>query len=141
MIVDDEPTIRQLLSHALTKAGYNVEAVDNANVALERLERQRYALILLDVQMAGMDGIELYKRMGEIAPSLQKRVVFMTGDTMTPATHNFLESVKAQCISKPFDIEQLKKDIRQILPKEKAGLVSAALQANGKVCVSGGQKS
>jgi DNA-binding NtrC family response regulator len=118
MVVDDEPTICQLLSHALTKAGYSVETIDNATVALERLERERYSLILLDVQMAGMNGIELYKRMGEIAPSLQRRVVLMTGDTVTPATHNFLKSVKACCISKPFDIEQLKKDINQKLRQE-----------------------
>ena len=64
--------------------------------------------------------------MGQIAPSLQKRVVFMTGDTMTPATHNFLESVKARCISKPFDMEQLKKDIRQILRQESVEVALAA---------------
>jgi CheY-like chemotaxis protein len=127
MVVDDEPAICQLLKHALTKDGHNVETVDGASIALARLERERYDLILLDIQMVGMDGIELYKRMGEIAVSLQRRVVFITGDTMTPTTQNFLKEAKARCISKPFDVEQLKKDIRQILLREKAGLVSAAL--------------
>ena len=115
MIVDDEPAICQLLSEVLTADGHNVETVDNAVTALERLERQRYSLILLDVQMAGMDGIELYKHMGKMALSLQRRVVFITGDTMTPATQNFLQMAKVRCISKPFDTEQLKKEINQIL--------------------------
>ncbi len=115
MIVDDEPAICQLLSEVLSADGHNVETVDNADTALERLERQRYSLILLDVQMAGMDGIELYRHMGKIASSLQRRVVFITGDTMTPATQNFLRMAKVRCISKPFDTEQLKKEINQIL--------------------------
>ncbi len=115
MVIDDEPTICQFLSQALTQEGYKVETIDNASAALERLKCERYNLILLDIRMEGMDGIELYRHMKEIAPSLQRRVVFITGDTMTPSTRNFLDKTKARCISKPFDIEQLKKEINQIL--------------------------
>ena len=115
MVVDDESAICQFLSRVLTQEGHSVETIDNASAALERLERGRYNLILLDIRMANMDGIELYRHMGKIARSLQRRVVFITGDTMAPSTRNFLDSTKARYISKPFNAEQLKKDINQIL--------------------------
>jgi CheY-like chemotaxis protein len=127
LVVDDEPAVRQLLIHALAEAGHDVEAIDNATVALDKLECERYSLILLDVQMAGINGIELYKRMEKIDHSLQRRVIFMTGDTMTPATHDLLKSVKARCISKPFDIEQLKKDVNQKLRQESVEVASPVL--------------
>jgi len=115
MVVDDELAICQFLARVLTQDGHNVETIDNASAALERLERERYNLILVDIRMEGMDGIELYRHMRKIAPSLQRRVVFITGDTMTSGTRNFLDRIKAHCIPKPFDTEQLKRDINQIL--------------------------
>ena len=89
--------------------------MDNASAALERLNCERYNLILLDIKMAGMNGIELYRHMKKIAPSLQRRVVFITGDTMAPATRNFLDTSKARYISKPIDFAELKKEINHIL--------------------------
>ena len=115
MVVDDEPAICQFLSQVLTQEGHNVETIDNASAALERLKCERYSLILLDIRMKGMDGIELYRHMGKIAPSLQRRVLFTTGDTMTSDTQSFLDKTKVRYISKPFDIEQLKNKINQIL--------------------------
>ncbi len=115
MVVDDEPAICQFLSQVLTQEGHNVETIDNASAALERLKCERYNLILLDIRMKGMDGIELYRHIGEIASSLQRRVIFITGDTMTSGTRSFLDRTKARCIAKPFDAEQLKKEINQIL--------------------------
>ncbi len=115
MVVDDELDICKFLDRALTQEGHKVETIDNASAALERLKCERYNLILLDIKMVGMDGIELYRRMKEIAPSLQRRVVFITGDTMTLNTRNFLNKTKAHYIAKPFDVEQLKKEINQIL--------------------------
>ena len=115
MVVDDEPAICQFLSQVLTQEGHNVETIDNASTALERLKCERYSLILLDIRMKGMDGIELYRHMGKIAPSLQRRVIFITGDTMTPDTRSFLDRTKARYIPKPFDAEQLKEEINQIL--------------------------
>jgi signal transduction histidine kinase/CheY-like chemotaxis protein len=115
MVLDDEPGVCQFLSQALTEEGHNVETINNASVALERLKHEGYDLILLDIKMPGMDGIEFYKQVKKIASSLQRRVVFITGDIMSPNIQNFLNKTKAYYLSKPFDVEQLKKDINQIL--------------------------
>jgi len=115
MVVDDEPAICQFLSQVLSEEGHNVETINNASAALERLKCERYSLILLDIRMKGMDGIELYRHMGKIAPSLQRRVIFITGDTLTSNTRSFLDRTKARYIAKPFDAERLKKEINQRL--------------------------
>jgi len=62
-----------------------------------------------------MSGIELYKEIQEIAQSLTRRVVFITGDVMGACTKDFLSKNKASYIAKPFDIEQLKNEVKRIL--------------------------
>jgi PAS domain S-box-containing protein len=115
LVVDDEPAILQFLTRVLTEEGHQVETVDNAAEALERLGSKRYRLILLDIKLPEVSGIELYKRIQQMAKSLAKRVVFITGDIIGEDTKNFLTRTKALCITKPFDTEQLKKDINDIL--------------------------
>jgi len=115
LVVDDEPATLQLLSQILIAEGHKVQAVDNARDALERIKRERYSLILLDIKLPSMSGTELYKSMQKIAQSLARRVVFITGDVMGTDTRDFLSKTKARYITKPFDIEQFKKDINRIL--------------------------
>jgi PAS domain S-box-containing protein len=118
LVVDDEPAICQLLRDLLTRDGHNVETVGDAGVALERVKHERFSLILLDIRMKGMNGIELYQQMGKIAPALQGRVVLITGDTLAPGTRDFLEKTRAPHICKPFDIRELRKMISRVLWSE-----------------------
>jgi len=115
LVIDDEPLVRQLVSRVLSEEGHEVEAVNDAEDALKRIKSKRYSLILLDIKMPGMGGIELYKQFQEIAPSLKKRVVFVTGDVRGKRTTDFLAKTKAPYITKPFDAKQLKTEINRIL--------------------------
>jgi PAS domain S-box-containing protein len=117
LVIDDEPLIRQLASRVLSEEGHEIEAVDNAEDALERIKSKRYNRILLDIKLPGTDGINLYEQLQEIAPSLKKRVVFVTGDVMDKRTTDFLAKTKVPYIKKPFDVEQLKIEINRILAK------------------------
>lgn len=116
--MDDEPAILQFISQILIGEGHEAETVDNARDALERIKSGRYSLILLDIKLPGMSGLELYKRIQGIAQSLAKRVVFITGDVMGTSTRDFLSRTKVPCITKPFDSEQLKKNINRILARD-----------------------
>jgi PAS domain S-box-containing protein len=107
LIVDDEPVVRELLSEILTDRGHEVETVDNATDALKKLETERYSLILLDIKMPSMSGIEFYGHVKDKAKSLAKRIVFITGDAMGKETWHFLRQTKAPYLTKPFDEEQL----------------------------------
>jgi len=115
LVVDDEPTNCQLLTHLLGEEGYDVESTGDAETALEKIKAERYNLILLDIKLPGMSGIELYKNMQKTARSLARRVVFITGDAMAPDTMSFLSRTKAPHITKPFDIEKLKRTMNRIL--------------------------
>jgi PAS domain S-box-containing protein len=119
IVVDDEASICQFLNSVLTQEGHKVETISNASDALERLKHDRYDLILLDIKMPGMYGTEFYGHIEKIDPSLQKRVVFITGDTMAPDTRNFLNETKALYVSKPFKLEQLMREINGILTLNK----------------------
>jgi PAS domain S-box-containing protein len=118
LVVDDETAILDFLKRLLTKEGYRVETLNRAQAALERLQSEQYDLILLDIKMPGMSGIDLYYRIEAIDPALTQRTMFITGDVMETTTKDFLDKTKAPHIAKPINIEQLKKEINQILVSE-----------------------
>jgi len=99
----------------LTGEGHKVETVDNAAEALKKIESRKYDLILVDIKMPGMSGVELYKRIQKIDKSLARRVVFMTGDVMGADTDKFLAEAKVAHIDKPFDAEQLSREVKRAL--------------------------
>jgi DNA-binding response OmpR family regulator len=82
------------------------------------VKAKRYRLILLDIKMPGMSGVELYKQFQKIAPSITKRVVFITGDVMGKRTISFLNKTKSPYMMKPFDARELRSVINRILAKK-----------------------
>jgi PAS domain S-box-containing protein len=118
LVVDDEPVIREFVSQVLGEQGHHVETANNAADALMKVKSKRYRLILLDIKMPGMSGIELYRQFQKIAPSLTKRVVFITGDVMGKRTLAFLDKTKTPYMMKPFDAKQLKAEINRILARK-----------------------
>jgi two-component SAPR family response regulator len=67
--------------------------------------------------MPGLGGINLYKQFQDIAASLKKRVVFVTGDVMDKRSTDFLNTTRAPYIVKPFEAEKLKAEINHLLAK------------------------
>ena len=115
LVVDDEPAVLAFLKGVLTREGHQVDTADNAADGLEMVKGVRYRLIMLDVKMPGTSGIDLYEELEKITPSLARRVVFITGDVIEADTRGFLERTKALYITKPFDIEQLRKETNHLL--------------------------
>jgi PAS domain S-box-containing protein len=114
LVVDDERVVREFVSKALTEEGHQVETVDNAEDALKMVKNKKYRIILLDVKMPGMSGIELYKRFQKMDPALARSVVFVTGDVMGARTLAFLAKTKSPYITKPFDGKQLNISINRV---------------------------
>jgi CheY-like chemotaxis protein len=115
LVVDDEPIVQQYLTEVLGEEGHEVEIVDNGDDAMDKLGSKDYDVILLDIKLPGISGIEIYKHLQKTAKSLARRVVFITGDVMGRETMAFLSRTAAPYITKPFDAEQMKKDIDSIL--------------------------
>lgn len=115
LVVDDEAVVRDIAKRVLSAEGHRVDATGNALEALGKIKNKKYDLILLDVKMPGMNGIDMYKRIQRTARPLASKVVFMTGDIMGVDTEKFLTRTGAKHIEKPFDAEQLTKAVTAAL--------------------------
>ncbi|MBN1209253.1 MAG: response regulator [Myxococcaceae bacterium] len=115
MIIDDEPLLTTALSRML-EPEHEVEAFTSARKALERLRAgEEYALILCDLMMPEMTGMELHKTLAHEAPGLAERMVFITGGAFTEAGRNFLDTTHRPWLEKPFEPESLRASIRTLL--------------------------
>ena len=104
LLAEDDRVMREYLTRALERSGYAVSAVDCGTAAIPLLESEPFDLLLTDIVMPEMDGIELAQRAGEIAPEL--RVMFITG--FAAVTLKAGKSMpQARVLSKPFHLRDL----------------------------------
>ncbi|TZG29309.1 cell cycle two-component system response regulator CpdR [Sphingomonas montanisoli] len=104
LLAEDDDSMREYLSRALEKTGYTVTTVDRGTAALPLLESQRFDLLLTDIVMPEMDGIELAQRASVLAPEM--RVMFITGFAAV-ALKNGQTPPDAKVLSKPFHLRDL----------------------------------
>ena len=115
-MIDDEPGVRALLEKVLTQSGHSVDTIGDASKALDKLGAGlTYDVILTDVRMPGMSGIELYSLILEKMPAMKNRIIFITGDVMGTDIKAFLTQNNLPYLAKPFDIKLLKEKIASIL--------------------------
>jgi two-component system, cell cycle sensor histidine kinase and response regulator CckA len=98
------------------RLGYQVEAVADGAAALEQALEQDYDLVISDLQMPGMDGVALYRRLREQRPKL--RWLILTGDTMGERSRTFLEDAALPVLPKPFTRDQLAARVAESLAGE-----------------------
>jgi PAS domain S-box-containing protein len=116
LVVDDESGVRIFLKKALTQMGHTVDTIADAQTAMEKLDSgTTYDIILTDVRMAGISGIELYFHIIEKTPAMKNRIVFITGDIMGPDIKNFFTQNGLTYLTKPFSIETMREKINRIL--------------------------
>ncbi len=115
LVVDDEPSIRELLKAILEPMGHRVDDAADGRSAIERVKANRYGVILLDVRMPDMSGLEVFQQLKEIAGSITSRVVFMTGDLMAEETRALLEETGAPALAKPFESKDLMLAVERVL--------------------------
>ncbi|HEX8697462.1 MAG TPA: PAS domain S-box protein, partial [Myxococcaceae bacterium] len=114
LVVDDEPQVTTALQRALG-GEHEVSTAHNARDALKMLEEDRryYDVILCDVMMPGMTGMDLYAELGRASPDMAGRVVFMTGGAFTPRAVSFLEEVPNPKFGKPLNLDELRMLVTQ----------------------------
>ena len=104
LLAEDDGSMRVYLARALERVGYAVTAVDRGTAALPLLEETSFDLLLTDIVMPEMDGIELAQRAAAIAP--QMRVMFITGFAAV-ALKSGATPPDARVLSKPFHLRDL----------------------------------
>jgi DNA-binding response OmpR family regulator len=109
LVVDDEPEVRQLMEHFLTERGYEVRIAENGRLGLAALDSFTPDVVLLDMHMPEMDGLETLRHLVSRAPSLPVIMVTVNDDVET--TSRLLQLGAADYVPKPFNLEYLEQAI------------------------------
>ena len=115
LLAEDDEAMRAYLTRALERVGYSVTAVDRGTAALPLLEKESFELLLTDIVMPEMDGIELAQRASEIAPGM--RVMFITGFAAV-ALKAGRKTPDAKVLSKPFHLKDLVAEVERLFQSE-----------------------
>ncbi len=118
LVVDDEEMARSNIQHVLGKDGYEVETCSNGPEAIKMIEAGNFDLVLTDLKMEMMDGVQLVETIKRIAPNTD--VIMITGyATVDTAVKAFTTGV-SHFLSKPFKIEELRSTVKQICDKRRS---------------------
>ncbi len=113
LLAEDDNDMRRFLEKALDQAGYNVVAYDNGASAYDRLREEPFTLLLTDIVMPEMDGIELARRATEIDPDM--KVMFITGFAAVALNPDSNAPKDAKVLSKPFHLRDLVAEVEKML--------------------------
>jgi DNA-binding response OmpR family regulator len=106
IVVDDDPALRTLFIAMLARKGFAVDVAPDGRAAYEKISRNAYAAILLDLMMPDVNGFELLERLARECPALLPRVIVMSG-----ASRRVVQSLDTSLIwglvRKPFDMDEL----------------------------------
>jgi two-component system NtrC family sensor kinase len=111
LVVDDEAEVRETLAEILKTDGHKVETAASGHEALQRMAECHYDAIVTDMRMPELDGREFYLEVARRWPGRERRVVFVTGDTLTSGLREFAAECGCHVIEKPF----LPSEVRRIV--------------------------
>ena len=109
LVVDDEPEVRKLMEHFLTDRGYEVRLAENGRKGLAEVDTFKPHVVLLDMHMPEMDGLETLKQLAARAPGLPVIMVTVNEDVQT--TSRLLQLGAADYVPKPFNLDYLEQAI------------------------------
>jgi two-component system response regulator AtoC len=109
LVVDDEPEVRKLIEHFLTDRGYQVRLAANGREGLAAIDSFSPDVVLLDMHMPEMDGLETLKELAVRAPGLPVIMVTVNEDVQT--TSQLLQLGAADYVPKPFNLDYLEQAI------------------------------
>ena len=117
LVVDDEAEIADLMRTVLEGAGFDVATAESGAVALELLAEARFDAIVSDVRMPDLDGAALWRAVRERQPHLARRLLFVTGDTLSLQARQVLEETGCASLDKPFVNADLLAAVRATLER------------------------
>jgi len=114
LLAEDDESLRGFLARGLAKAGYRVHEAPDGAQALEAMTKEKFDLLIADIVMPGMDGIELARRACLELPTL--RVMFITGfAAFALRAQSYASQRGARVLSKPFHLRDLIEQVHRIL--------------------------
>ncbi len=117
LVVDDEEIARTNLEYILRKEGHQVSGAANGAAALEMIKAQEYDLILTDLKMEKMDGLQLLESAKQLAPHTE--IIMVTGYATVSSAVDALKKGAAHYLSKPIKLDELRDTVREIIEKKR----------------------
>src|SRR5688500_3425599 len=127
LIVDDEPGVRTALSGVLKDEGYDVDAVESGETCLERLSRQSYDVVVLDIWLPGMDGLATLSRMRE--RQIETQVVIISGHGNIESAVRAIKMGAFDFVEKPLSLDKTVLVVRNALRQRRLEAANMALRA------------
>lgn len=113
LLAEDDEDMRRFLERALERAGYDVVAVDDGEAAYKRIQEEPFSLLLTDIVMPNMNGVELARRATRLDPDLA--VMFITGFAAVALDGEHRTPRGAKVLSKPFHLRELVREVGRML--------------------------
>src|SRR5437899_493198 len=115
LVIEDEPALRSVFVEVLTLQGHRTVAAATGHAAMESLARDTYDVVMLDLRLPDIDGQAVWQWIARHRPALAERVVFMTGDMLTPGSHRFLQEAGRPVLPKPVAMGELYRMVDTVL--------------------------
>lgn len=113
LLAEDDDSMRGFLERALVRAGFDVASFANGLEAYEHLKQEPFTLLLTDIVMPHMDGIELARKASEIDPEL--KIMFITGFAAVVLNSELASKRETRVLSKPFHLKDLVREVERVL--------------------------
>ncbi|HDQ45848.1 MAG TPA: response regulator [bacterium] len=114
LAIDDEEVIGYLIQRIGSMLGFEVDWVSDGVLALQKIERETYDVILSDFRLPKMSGESLYQEIARQNPEMLTRLIFMTGDTLNQQVIHFFDRCRIPFLIKPFDVDELHQIISRL---------------------------
>ena len=119
LVIDDEYDVGQIILDVLEHDGHAVDLAGSGDLALQKIERRHYDVVLSDIRMPGMDGPSFYRALCAARPDLVAGLAFVTGDTLSPQAKEFLDATGRPYLEKPLRPRDLR-ELVDLLMRGKA---------------------
>lgn len=125
LVIDDEFTIRLALRRFFTRMGWQVDEAANGESGYSMIvldarqsEVPRYDVIISDLRMPGLNGIELHDRLRDSSPEILQHLIFSTGDIVSEEAANFVRTSECLVLQKPFELSTLRETIEAMVARQ-----------------------
>jgi CheY-like chemotaxis protein len=114
LVVDDEPDVRELVEVLLAAPDRHIDGADGGRAALDRLAAHPYDLVVSDLRMPEVDGVQIYRAI-QARPAPRPALLFMSGFTNAAEFVPFLREAGTPVVAKPFDVPELRRVVAGLL--------------------------